>query len=134
MNSSGIPLYRNNSCRKTSENNSKKQLIVNLECPVKWRHEESNISNDQNHSRQSSVERLQQNQSAERLISSQSSEVFSISGLNASKWIPKDTQMHADELKCNQSYLEKESETYKSFLKMIQERNQAQNDEIRIEQ
>lgn len=69
----------------------------------------------------------------EALVSSHSSEHFNFSGMNMSKWVPRDNQMHPDELKTSKHLMDKESETYKSFLKMIKQRAETQSDEIKIE-
>ena len=133
LNSSGLPLYRNNSITKTEEKDGKKQVIVNLEWPVKWKPEDSNVG-EQNLSRSISLENpiKRSPYPNEALLSSQSSEQFNFSGLNVSKWIPRDNQMHADELKTSKNLMDKESETYKSFLKMIKQRAETQSDEIKI--
>jgi hypothetical protein len=54
--SSGIPLHRNKSVSKVSNDGSRKQLIVNLEWPAKW-NQDDNSSIDHNMSRSMSNEK-----------------------------------------------------------------------------
>ena len=133
LNSSGIPLYRNNSARKTEQKpKGNNKLIVNLECPVQWKPEENKSEILVSHSRGSSMENNFKKLNNEVFTNSQSSDQFSLSGLNNSKWYAKDQSQISGKKFKESKYDEKESETYKSFLNMIKQRSEKQNDEIKI--
>ena len=133
LNTSGIPLYRNNSARKTEEKTKGvNKLIVNLEWPVQWKPDENKSEVLVNHSRGSSMENNFKRLNNDALTNSHSSEQFNLSGLNNSKWYVKDPAQISEERSKESKYDERESETYKSFLNMIKQRNERQNDEIKI--
>jgi hypothetical protein len=102
---------------------------VNVECPVRWAPEDSQAT-EQQRSRASSLDSHNQNYTNEILAASQNDDKFNFSG-STSKWGGANSgYMNPDELKTSQN-LENENETYKSFLKMIKEKNKKDN-EIKI--
>ena len=132
LNSSGIPLYRNKSVSKTSEKDSKKRLIVNLEYPDQWNPEDaSSASIPQNLSKSISLD----NQKVGEIAWNPSchSEHLNSSYKNDYKEKPTGSGLEGEDAQNVANPYEKESETYKSFLELIKQRTLNEGNEIRIE-
>lgn len=124
---SGIPLYQRPDNK--SADRGRKKLIVNVECPVKWTPEDSHLT-EQQRSRVGSLDRNNREHVEQILSTSQNEDRLNFSG-STSKWGGANSgYMNPDELRTSQN-LENENETYKSFLKMIKEKNQ-KDSEIKI--
>jgi len=104
---------------------------VNLEYPPRWQEDESYVR-QQSHSREASVESQIQSQDNPNFVTSSFNDNMIANGMSGSQWSANNSQqMHPDELRTPSSKIDKEGETYQTFLKMIKEKNR-QNDEIKI--